>query len=288
MKKTAAETFRLMFQLSVLVVIGVTALTWAAWSATYNFYFNNTEQGNNSTASPTLQVNDGKPTGTGAGNHSLLPLAAASPVPPPEPVPSAAPSAAPVVVVPVAPPGATEPIGAPAVTAPAAAPVAIPPTVEPATDSSAEFKPSYFPFRHFRFDLGGSAVYANESGGITFGPSLGVAYFPVKGLGFHFYAGVMNTNMYNPNDGSFDGQSVFGGGELELLPVRVSIGRFEDVFELGVLAGASTINASEDNLVTAHAGAVVNFNLGERWGISGIVRGNLGYVMASAGLTIHL
>lgn len=55
-------------------------------AATYNFYFNNTEQGNNSTATPSLTVQDGKMVPTTSA--SPTPDASASPAP-------AAPQAAP-------------------------------------------------------------------------------------------------------------------------------------------------------------------------------------------------
>src|SRR5688572_26493888 len=52
---------------------------WVAWGANYNFYFNNTEQGPNSTATPTLSVVDGKSNGTATS----IPVAAPSPGPAP-------------------------------------------------------------------------------------------------------------------------------------------------------------------------------------------------------------
>jgi hypothetical protein len=51
----------------VLAALVAAAGVSLVWAGTYNFYFNNTEQGANSTASPSLTVSaDGKATSTGA------------------------------------------------------------------------------------------------------------------------------------------------------------------------------------------------------------------------------
>jgi uncharacterized iron-regulated membrane protein len=55
-------TGRLRYVWHVLIglIFGIVCLASITWAATYNFYFNNTEQGNNSTATPTVTVTDGK------------------------------------------------------------------------------------------------------------------------------------------------------------------------------------------------------------------------------------
>src|SRR4051812_45021949 len=47
-------------QFKVLLPVLSGSLASVVWAGTYNFYFNNSEQGNNSTANPSVTVNDGK------------------------------------------------------------------------------------------------------------------------------------------------------------------------------------------------------------------------------------
>src|SRR4051794_19080532 len=77
MERTTIMTKRKVFawamsvwQLLVGVVLSIMALAWVAYGATYNFYFNNTEQGPNSTANPSVSVKDGNV--TGAQNKSMM------------------------------------------------------------------------------------------------------------------------------------------------------------------------------------------------------------------------
>lgn len=42
------------------VTLGLSLAPMSLWAGTYNFYFNNTEQGDNSTATPSLVIRDGK------------------------------------------------------------------------------------------------------------------------------------------------------------------------------------------------------------------------------------
>lgn len=49
-----------LYRITLFIILGMIYLSTNARAATYNFYFNNTEQGDNSTASPNLSVKDGK------------------------------------------------------------------------------------------------------------------------------------------------------------------------------------------------------------------------------------
>lgn len=65
------------FDFAVLFLAGLGALFWkSAYGATYNFYFNNTEQGNNSTANPTVSV---APTGTPTPTQVSAPATTTTP-----------------------------------------------------------------------------------------------------------------------------------------------------------------------------------------------------------------
>jgi hypothetical protein len=88
-------------------------------------------------------------------------------------------------------------------------------------------------------------------------------------------------------DGISRGQG-FVGGELELVPLRISLFRFEDLIEGGLMLGASTLKHAVGNVATAHAGARLTFNLGDKWSITTAARANLGYIIGEAGVAIRL
>ena len=65
----------------------------AAHAATYNFYFNNTEQGDHSTATPSVTVTDGKMEKKPGAEPSPAPAAVAAQETPPPAVAAPAPAA---------------------------------------------------------------------------------------------------------------------------------------------------------------------------------------------------
>ncbi len=73
----------------LIVFVCLGSVSYVAYGATYNFYFNNTEQGPNSTASPSLTVTDGKATSTGADKTNVPTPAPASETLAPAPSPTA-------------------------------------------------------------------------------------------------------------------------------------------------------------------------------------------------------
>jgi hypothetical protein len=272
---------RLGFAVVSLAALGVSA----AWAGTYNFYFNNTEQGAGSTAAPTVTVSD-------EAKPAKAPAEAPS-------APAAVPASAPAEAPALGPPGAIPPpppgLAPPEILPPPGESVAAAP-VEPARPA------------RVRLDFGLSGLFqgGDYSSQPLFAPTIGVAFFPIPELGLHFFGGAyLNSGQGNdsytstygggyPYGGNYGYGSYsstpefFFGAELELLPIRISIGRFENLLEIGLLGGGSTIAASYDNVFTFHGGGIVNVNLGEHWGLTGAVRGNLGYVMGSAGLIVHL
>jgi hypothetical protein len=221
-----------------LVASGLLALELAASAATYTFIFNNTEQGDNSTANPGLSVAaDGTVTKTGVVAAPAKPVVNSS---------SQGLVQTPVADAPVS-----------SLAASATQPVATP------------------EFRHFRL-IGSAAVYQarlQESSGPKWTGSL--AYFYNHEWGLNVF-GVIDTDAAD--------NEVQAGAELELVPIRISLGRIENLVEIAILGGAS----HAQDWTEPHIGARVNLNLGESWGLTATGRYARDYAMAEAGLALHL
>lgn len=212
---------------------------WTVTAATYNFYFNNTEQGDNSTATPSLAVEhqaDG--TDVVKKNGDVVNEEAKE-------------------------------------TSPAEL---------PASASAAEGTHDQTPARPFRLSLAGGVEFYDDSA--VLGPwgqgyyyngsgdalyyQLSLAYMPLSYLGFQGFVAA--------------GRKWSAGVELELDPVKLTLFGHEDVFELGLLAGASTMAAVDDNWVSLHVGARAALNFGKRWQLAANVRGNKGFLKTDLGL----
>jgi hypothetical protein len=247
--------------LVVTVGCGVTGLCWVAWGATYNFYFNNTEQGANSTASPTLTVSgDGKATKSGGNTDT----------PPGLEKPAAA------TVIPAA-------SDVDRSTANAASTGNMAQTGNPEGRSSVTAGiVEDHPLRDrnpWRLVAGASDVNTFQ-GFTTLGATVSLEYELTRSFGLGAF-------------GVFNARGADGGAEIEWTPIRLSFGPWENMLEVGPLLGFSSLGVPPDyysdrNWVTAHAGVKVGLNFGRNLGIIGTIRGNYGYVMADAGLAIRL
>ncbi|MGK5085843.1 hypothetical protein WDW37_21345 [Bdellovibrionota bacterium FG-1] len=110
------------------------------------------------------------------------------------------------------------------------------------------------------------------------GALLSASFFLAKQIGINTFGGIVPLLHHE----------VFGGGEIEIVPLRLSLGRFDELIEVGVLAGASTLARKGLNWVSPHAGARFNVNVGDLWSITASVRGNKQFGMADAGIAIRL
>jgi hypothetical protein len=200
------------------------------------------------------------------------PLVAASPVP------GAMAASVPIGPVPLA---AASP--APAET-PVVTPAAVAPPVSTAQSSAAQVTPIVQDhersFNHFRL-IGSALVVNNYLGNGTegnFGGLVEVGYFFNREIGLNLYGAAKSEYP-----------SLLAGLDLELLPIRMSVGRIEDFIQIGFILGASTtVPYGSENFASMHVGARALINLGERWGVTAGVRANLGYIMGDVGIAIHI
>ncbi|MBL7716702.1 MAG: hypothetical protein JNL01_14655 [Bdellovibrionales bacterium] len=200
---------RIAFILSFSLAIG----PWAS-AGTYNFFFNNTEQGANGNAAPTLTV--GQP-----------PVAAASSVPVPSPGPS---HAAPV-----------------AEAAPSPVPSAVPSAAAPAaaSDSQSVAQAAAVPSDGYRSPMGGVRlrmsgigfkrdVNGTEVGEFGLGPNYN------RYLGFDVGVYLFRYMAFN----FFYSTQKRLGAELEVFPMKALSRNAGGGFEFSFLAGASTTGPS--------------------------------------------
>jgi hypothetical protein len=234
--------------LTITLFASLGASEWAARAATYNFYFNNTEQGDNSTATPTVTVSDGK------AEKRLTPQPA---------------SAAPVAT-PVAPP---EPVAAPVAAFPGASSTAVIPEGPGFLGSDRT--------AHFRLTAGVGEVFEADS---AIGPFFDLGLFANRYVGVNFYVGVSQLQW----DYWWQRSSTVIGGELELTPLHLGTGAHPDLLELGVLLGASNLYPAEDNWVAPHLGGRLSVNFGNYAALTAVVRGNAGTISGETGLALRL
>ena len=250
-----------------VVATGLFGGFYLANAATYNFYFNGTEQGDNSTATPTVTVNDdGKSKIPAPQASSGSPTATASPVPPVE-------SAVPVSSA--------------------------------HSEISAEKGQK---LKHWAIDLSAVSLWADEQmfdhgtyieRNNYFSGALAIRYSFNKDIGLQIFGGTVQKNfsqsITNTSE-DWDGESKvlvvgirnwYAGAEITLMPFHLSFGKFENLIDLGALAGGSSlVGVNQNNLIAFHGGAKMDVNLTQNWGVQSSVRGNLGFVMASAGLAL--
>lgn len=115
----------------------------------------------------------------------------------------------------------------------------------------------------------------------TYGGMVTLGYEFTKFLGISVYGGA----RYAPTN---DRAYLHAGADLEFLPLRIPIRESWDLLQFGIIAGASTAFAANDNIGTFHGGARLNINFGRHFGVTSSVRANLGYVMVEGGLVTRL
>jgi hypothetical protein len=111
---------------------------------------------------------------------------------------------------------------------------------------------------------------------LSFGVSL--AYSITRALALNTYA---SFGEYHGN------QKLYGGAEIEFLPVRWQLSKWDPI-TFGILFGGSTLAAAPGNLGTLHAGLRLNINPIKELGITGALRGNAGYMSVEFGVTVRL
>jgi hypothetical protein len=249
-------------------VFAITIAAFSTKAAVYNFYFNNTEQGDGSTAQPSLNVNPtGSPTSTQAGGESGGVPAQAEATPT---VPNAEAPAEGIVSQSVAP---TDSKSFAAVGS-------------SETQGQRKYKISLGAFysggqnwsEGYDYGHDGTNYRYKQFRGIddTGGASFNMGYYPLSYLGFNLFAGVAIVDG-DPSDS-------LAGLELEITPLKFNLFGFHDVIELAVMAGGTTAAAVSENIGSIFLGARVGFNFGQRWSLDARLRGNAGFIMADGGL----
>lgn len=252
--------------------LGCLTATCVAWGATYNFYFNNVEQGPNSQASPSVSIQDGKLTGSEA----------AKTVPDPEPTATPAQVAEPSDTMPAKESEEGESR-----------------SVESGSSTATEVAewrrtPQARKWRVEALGVAGigwgdQATSLGLIGAVTWNPwpVFGVRAFGggVRRTSFVPFVEAVNGSVYST---TFEGpswlQPVFGA-EVEWNPIRVNFWGLEDWFSMGVFAGASNLHVGPDEFLNPHAGIRARFNVTEALGLVAQTR-FWNYATFEAGLSL--
>ncbi|MBS1983688.1 MAG: hypothetical protein JST16_05900 [Bdellovibrionales bacterium] len=232
-------------------------LAYGARAAVYNLYFNNNEQGDNSTSTPSVVVKDGKDkdedetdSNTEETNKPEEKKAEEAKPAPQEPAvtTTAAQSA-------LASTDYTWRVGL---------------TLggySSGDSSRYSYSPSY---------PNGAYDYAYSHGGYA---SVSLGYFPVQKFGINAYAllGIpkQSTYRYSSHSGyAENNDSRYAlGAELEFNPLRFKSGQGHEVLELGLTLGASSLMHDEGGWTDLmHLGLRGAYNFSSGWGLVGIWR----------------
>jgi hypothetical protein len=256
------------FQRKTAIALGGNLLfSSLSLGAVYNLYFNNTEQGNNSTAQPSVTIQ--------SPNGSTQPLPEKAPENPLQTTPTqAAPETA---IAPLAPEDSNSESQSPAPQATESTPAIVPAPAQGAvarvyysgTQQSSDRN------WHARFGIGAAQNSHYGDIGPGFNTSLHYSALPYMNFGILF-----GTNPEGADE-------IYAAAELELIPVKVNLFGFKDVIELGVLAGTTTLAAAPGNLVSLHTGGRVGWNFGDRWSVNATARLNKGFVSSDLSLGIR-
>lgn len=243
----------------VIAAIGIFALISLVRAATYNFYFNNTEQGDHSTAKPTVSVNadaktvsvtDPAPKANTGDQKNLEPM---------PPVSS---------------------LGTDQV----AAVTSVAKIDEPVREQNTSF------FKKFRFGMSAFTVRqkfkaVHTSSSYTYSPDgnySGTTFFPVESDASHYETGGLlnlsfHFNRYLATNGyigiAFRNSSVLGGLEAQVTPFHFSIFGREDAVELAGLGGVSNashifIDSYLEPSVAPYFGAKVTIQISDRFALT--------------------
>lgn len=260
------NAFMKLYYIGIIVSLVCLAAPKDAHSATYNFYFNNTEQGDNSTATPNVTINDGK----APKKQEQKPEVKSEDLP------------------------EQYPADEPAVVSPEATPVPSRPTSTAAArlESRRSFERDH---PHWRF-IGG-AFAAHSEGNETIERSVfdddwdpfNSSYSERRSRSG---GGVLLTGTYffTPIIGATVFLGSAAGTEFELTPLHL----LNDTIELGAMVGVTAINYDLIDKASAHVGARLGLNFGRNWGIS--VAGRMTpypnedfqFQMIEAGLTFRI
>jgi hypothetical protein len=189
------------FFLACLAVVSFFVAIASTFAGTYNFYFDNAEQGDNSTATPTVKVNGNEKSDADVTQH---PAASSN--------------------------------------APAASPVAVAPHLvsdEETPRSGVNWNLADLfnqnRFHHFSFGVGyanfdysSKAPYDSNTymgGDSGEGPLFSVGYDLNRDIGLKIYMAQLDNYWID-------------GANLELTPIHISIGKVDDLIDLGGLVGA--------------------------------------------------
>ena len=253
-----------------LFAAALVASEWAAHAATYNFYFNNTEQGDNSTATPSVTVrDDGKVFKNGV------------------PVENAKKDATPGT----AKDEASAPVGSSSYVSTAVVP-----------------KENKDP--HWRFSLGVSAFkdYGSDASYPSSNDpqlSASFSFFFNRYIGLTLFGSKLPGIAYSMDN--YSDSNWMMGFEAEIVPFHISIGGAENALEIGFLGGFETRYSSQtvyssnfysmggETMSTGdnwefqpEAGIRVSVNLGHSWSIIGDVRATENYATGEAALAFKL
>jgi hypothetical protein len=264
-------------KLTSLIVSAALVLGGYAHAATYNFYFNNTEQGEQSQASPSLTVNtDEKGELQSVQKGEGEPAQAQN-----EDVP----------------PGYyLDEDGQVVTDAPASAEASAKPAQAAAASTGVTAANSHYivdgwnppikPWRFVQFRLSGAFAnrtsYTSETSfdewgypferesdsGLSVGALATVGFWVSPYLGLNAMAGLMSANS--------DMDSNFGWGlEAELAPIHIDSAWMENFVEMGAMFGYSNLGIGDlfDNGGSFHFGGRVGVNITRHFGIDAIVRG---------------
>ncbi len=246
----------------MLVGVALVFVSMAARSGlagTYNFNFNNTEQGENGNASPTVNV-------VGAKVVEETPLKSKE---------VASQPAAPIM--------------------PSVAATVGPKSDVPQTNTAVAEVPEAFEIPRQRrqgyFDLTGFAMNQEYVGAVRGGLSVGLGWRPWKYFGVRGFGGVVygKPGFYPKPGRSFDstGYELFAGVEVELIPVYVSLFGMQDWLSVGVFGGASSLAYApgSDPFTLPHGGIRTRVGMTDWLGLMAQVRLNKSFIQAETGLT---
>lgn len=244
------------------ILAGLTSVGYVAFGATYNFYFNNTEQGDNSTATPAVTVHGDGKVEKSAGLPELQT--------PPAPVQSPGPK-----------------LAVEDFSSRPSAPLPIPAPAEGKTEARTSMWGQWWDdlplgsteLRHFRVTAGATALLNGDH----IGPSFNAAIVFNKYVAINGYAAYFAPSRWREHE-----HGIYGG-ELELTPLHIPVGATHPRFiELGLVAGVSNLFPLPENYVSPHGGGRLTLNFGKTLALSGVFRGNAGYQMVEGGLSVKL
>ncbi len=296
-----------LIQIATITACGLITAGSVAFGATYQFYFNNTEQGDNSTATPQLHVQADKALEKTAKDLSSPPSNLAGPLPAPSPTAPAAPAIE--IKTADVKPATEDPAANPS---PVPSPVAVSATpAEPPKESEGVFgtvkkvaKSLDFwqdderiekrekERSKWRLMIGGSVLgqqgrthYDTGATYESWSPTGAIGVTVRHDLKKRFgVAGFISSYAVSETKAMLP---VFGV-EADFVPMRLDFFGRDHLLELALIGGVSSFRRAEGNLATIHLGSRLNFSPSQDWGLALTGRGNLGYAQGELALVIHM